>query len=296
MAETDSPLKDLVRDFAPDFAAWLLGVDPAAIVAVHAENVELPAGKVWSDTVFHVTLSNGQTPVLHIEFQGLRTERPMRWRMLDYMSRLVQQGWSSLCSAVIYVGDGAGVHDTGQHQVGCPDGSLTLAWHYRVIRLWQMAAEELLALQRPALLPLLGQTRIAQPEQVLPAAVATIGQVADYSQRVRLFEAFASLMRDEEVLTMAERLIEAMDEGLLMDMPFLRKAREKGRAEGRIEELQKIILDMLTTRLGLTVPQYRRLEDRIEALADENRLRSLLQTAILTGDVAEFEASLAASD
>ena len=94
---------------------------------------------------------------------------------------------------------------------------------------------------------------------------------------------------------MAERLIEAMDEGLLMDMPFLRKAREKGRAEGRIEELQKIILDMLTTRLGLTVPQYRRLEDRIEALTDENRLRSLLQTAILAGDVAEFEASLAAS-
>ena len=97
---------------------------------------------------------------------------------------------------------------------------------------------------------------------------------------------------------MAERLIEAMDEGLLMDMPFLRKAREKsraeGRAEGRIEELQKIILDMLTTRLGLTVPQYRRFEDRIEALTDENRLRSLLQTAILAGDVAEFEASLAA--
>jgi predicted transposase YdaD len=199
MAETDSPLKDLVRDFAPDFAAWLLGVDPADIVAVHAENVELPAGKVWSDTIFHVTLSSGQTTVLHIEFQGLRTERPMPWRMLDYMSRLVQQGWSSLCSAVIYVGDGAGVHDTGQHQVGCPDGSLALAWHYRVIRLWQMAAEELLALQRPALLPLLGQTRIAQPEQVLPAAVAAIGKVADYGQRVRLFDAFASLMRDESL-------------------------------------------------------------------------------------------------
>ena len=307
MAETDSPLKDLVRDFAPDFAAWLLGVDPAAIAAVHAENIELSAGKVWSDTIFHVTLRGGQTTILHIEFQGLRSERPMPVRMLDYISRLAQQGWRSLCSAVIYVGDGAGVHDTGQYQVRCPDGDLTLAWHYRVIRLWQMAAEELLALQRPALLPLLGQTRIGRPEQVLPAAVTAIGQVADYGQRVRLFDAFASLMRDEEVLTMAERLIEAMDEGLLMDTPFLRRSREKGlaqgraegraegRIEGRIEELRKIILDVLATRLQLTVPQYRRIEGRVEALADETRLRSLLRTAILAGDVAEFEAALAAS-
>jgi predicted transposase YdaD len=328
MAETDSPLKELVRDFAPDFAAWLLGVDPAAIAAVHAENVEFSACKVWSDTIFHVTLRSGQTTMLHIEFQGLRSERPMPMRMLDYIGRLVQQGWRSLCSAVIYVGDGAGVHDTGQYQVGCPDGSLTLTWHYRVIRLWQMAAEELLALQRPALLPLLGQTRISQPEQVLPAAVTAIGQVADYGQRVRLFDAFASLMRDEEVLTMAERLIEAMDEGLLMDTPFLRRSREKGlaqgraegraegrtegraegrtegraegrtegRAEGRIEELQKIILDVLATRLKLTVPQYRRIEGRVEALADETRLRSLLRTAILAGDVTEFETALAANE
>ncbi|MCX6032394.1 MAG: hypothetical protein NT169_24270 [Chloroflexi bacterium] len=199
MPETDSPLKDLVRDFAPDFAAWLLDVDPADIVAVHVENIELPAGKVQSDTVLHVTLTSGLTPVLHIEFQGIRTERPMPWRMLDYMSRLVQQGWSSLCSAVIYVGDGAGVRDTGQHRIGCPDGGVALAWNYRVIRLWQMRAEELLALKRPALLALIGQTRIERPEQVVPEAVATIGRVADYGQRVRLFDAFASLMRDESL-------------------------------------------------------------------------------------------------
>ncbi len=114
---------------------------------------------------------------------------------------------------------------------------------------------------------------------------------------------------------MAERLIEAMDEGLLMDTPFLRRAREKGRAEGRVEgraegrvegrmegrtegrteELQKIILDLLSTRLKPTVPQYRRIEGRVEALGDETHLRGLLRTAILAGDVAEFEASLTAS-
>ena len=300
MAETDSPLKDLVRDFAPDFAAWLLNLDPSEIVSVHAENVELPAGKMWSDTVFLVTLGSGQTLALHIEFQGLRSERPMSLRMLDYMGRLAQRGWSALCSVVIYVGHGAGIGDTGNHRLLCPDGEASLAWRYRVIRLWQMAAEELLALKRPALLALLGQTRIAQPEPVVSAVVTTINQVADYGQRVRLFDAFVNLLQDEEILTMAERLIEAMDEGLLMDTPFLRRAREKGRAEGRIEgraegrleELRTVILDVLTARLKLTIPQFRRIQGRVEALSDETRLRGVLQTVILANDVAEVEVAL----
>jgi predicted transposase YdaD len=308
MAGTDSPLKDLVHDFAPDFAAWLLNVERSDIVAIHAENVELPAGKVWSDTVFLVTLSNGQTPVLHIEFQGPRSERPMPGRMLDYMSRLAQQEWSVLCSVVIYVGDGAGIRDTGHHRVLCPDGEASLTWRYRVIRLWQMTAEELLSLKRPALLALLGQTHIALPEQVIPEAVTTISQVVDYGERVRLFDAFTSLMRDEEILTMAERLIEAMDEGLMTDTPFLRRAREKGRAEGRIEGraegriegraegriegLRTIILDVLAARLKLTIPQFRRIQGRVETLSDETRLRGVLQTVILANDVAEVEAAL----
>jgi predicted transposase YdaD len=100
-------------------------------------------------------------------------------------------------------------------------------------------------------------------------------------------------------------MIETVDDGLLMDTPFLRRVREKGRAEGRvegrtegrvkgrIEALQKATLDVLATRLKLTVSEYRRIEAHVEAFTDENRLRSLLQTAILAGDVAEFEAALA---
>jgi predicted transposase YdaD len=212
------------------------------------------------------------------------------------MGRLAQQGWSALCSVVIYVGHGAGINDTGNHRLLCPDGEASLAWRYRVIRLWQMTAEELLALKRPALLALIGQTRIAQPEQVIPEAVTRISRVVDDGLRMRLFEIFVSLMRDEEILAMAERLIEAMDEELFMDTPFLRRAREKGRvegrAEGRIEELRTIILDVLTTRLTLTIPQYRRIEARVAALSDETRLRGVLQIVILANDVAEVEAAL----
>jgi predicted transposase YdaD len=207
MPETDHPLKVLVRDFAPDFAAWLLDVEPEAVRSVRALNIELPAGAVRSDTVFYVTLSDGREVLLHVEFQGERSERPMPWRMVDYLGKIAERelDWRALarvplCGAVLYVGDGAGLHDTGDYQIGCPDGGVTLAWRYRVIRLWQMRAEELLALGRPALLTLIGQTRIEEPARVVPQAVATIGQVADDEERAGLFAAFTSLLRDEEVV------------------------------------------------------------------------------------------------
>lgn len=100
---------------------------------------------------------------------------------------------------------------------------------------------------------------------------------------------------------MAERLMEAMDEGLMMDTPFLRRIREKGRNEGRaegrnegrVEAMQRNTLDVLATRFKLTVPEYRRFEARVEAFSDENRLRNLLQAAILARDAADFEAALA---
>lgn len=324
MPETDHPLKVLVRDFAPDFAAWLLDVTPAAVQHVRALNIELPAGAVRSDTVFYVALSDGRDVLLHVEFQGARSERPLPWRMVDYLGKIAERELDyrrlarlPMCAAVLYVGDGAGAHDTGAYHIACPDGGVTLAWRYRVIRLWQLPAEELLALGRPALLTLLGQTYIADPARVVPQVVAALGQVADVEDRARLLAAFTSLMRDEEILNMAERLLEAMDQGLLMDTPFLRRVREKeriaalaegemrgeargkaegearGEARGKAEGLTEAILDALAIRLNLTATTYRRLEKQVFKLADPERLRELLRVAIQANDVAEFERALA---
>ena len=70
MPETDNPLKVVGRDFAPDFAAWLLEVEPGAVQGVRALNIELPAGALRSDTLFYVTLTDGRELLLHLEFQG----------------------------------------------------------------------------------------------------------------------------------------------------------------------------------------------------------------------------------
>ena len=311
MPQTDTHFKLLVSEFTLDFATWLLDVDEADVRHIQSLNIELPAGALRIDTVFRVTLADGRVTLLHVEFQSRRSERPMPLRMLDYLSRLAQQEAGYLCSAVLYVGDGAGANDEGIHQLECPDGGLTLAWRYRVVRLWQMQAEELLGLSRPALLALIGQTHIEEPERVLPQVIATIQQTPDEEERVRLFAALTSLMRDEEVLEMTERLVEAIDHGLMMDTPFLRRIREEarvegrtvgwaegqteGRVEGRVEGLIEAILEVLTTHPDLSVQTYRQLEYQLSTITDPGRLRDLLQAAIRATVVADFEQTLGTS-
>lgn len=297
MSKTDNPLKIVVREFAPDFAAWLLDVDKIDISHVRSVNIELSTEPVRSDMVFHVTLTGDRATLLHIEFQGPRSKRPMSLRMLDYMSHLAQQEQSDLCSVVLYVGDGAGAGDDGIHQVDCPVGGLSLAWHYRVIRLWQMRAEDFLILNRPALLTLIGQTHIKEPENILPQVVKTIGQTPDVRERSRLFAALASLMRDEEVLEMVEQLVKAIEHEPLLNTPLLRRVREEGRGEGwsegrvegRVDGMIESILDVLTTRLGPSVSTYRRLERRLASITDLGLLRDLLQAAARADDITDFE-------
>jgi hypothetical protein len=49
----------------------------------------------------------------------------MPWRMLEYISLPAGTYRLELLSVVFYVGRGAGVDDTGHHQVQSPTGSVT---------------------------------------------------------------------------------------------------------------------------------------------------------------------------
>jgi hypothetical protein len=324
MSETDSPLKVLVQDFAIDFAAWLLNVPVDEVRYVRPANVELqpdPVQPTWSDTVFHVVLANDCEVLLHIEFQGPSTHRPMAWRMLDYMSRLAEREQTDLCSVVLYVGEGAGRDDKGQHQVMCPDGGPSLLWRYRVVRLWELPAAALLDLERPALLPLIGQTQMVHPERIIPEVVQTIGRLTNTETQARLFTALINLMRDEEVIQMTEKLVQKMDRGLLTDTPYLRRVRQEAREEALAEaseellakqaewsikqrELQEVaqktaqkaqdlmrdsVLDVLVEQFNPPAADYRRVAAQLQQITNLETLRALLQEALRAADFATLE-------
>ena len=118
----------------------------------------------------------------------------MKWRMLEYMARLASTHPLDVWSAVLYVGRGAGLDDTGDYQLTGPDGAVTLSWHYQVVRLWAMQAEELVAVGRPALLALVGQTHIERPDVLLPQIVTHIRNVSNAEMRGRLLTALVALI------------------------------------------------------------------------------------------------------
>ena len=296
--KTDHPLKQLVTTFIAEFAAWWL---QAEVQSVTSRSIELPADAeaLKSDQVFHVTLVDGRTVILHIEFQGRRSHKPMPWRMLEYLVRLAILYRAHLIhSVVVYVGQGAGRTDTGQYEVQRPDGTPALAWNYQVLRLWEMHAEDLLALQRPALLALIGQTRINDATRVIPQVLAQFRTEGDTERQQRLLTALVALIEDEELLTMVEQLLE--EDEVLLDTPFMRrirlKAEEKGRTEGHTEgavtALCQAIRTILNARFSLTETDQDELQARLTRLTDTEALQHLVLTAMQVRDMAAFQATL----
>jgi hypothetical protein len=282
MAATDSPLKRLVSTFITDFAAWLL---KAEVREARALNVALPAETLEADQVFRVILYDGREVLLHIEFQGRRSAVPMQWRMLEYIARLAATYRLELLSVVFYVGRGAGAQDTGRYQVQSPAGAATIAWQYEVIRLWQMPAEEFLRLDRPALLALVGQTRMGQPEAVLPTVVTRLRQEPDGERRHQLLTGLLALLLTEEWIRMVERLLE--EDWLINESPFLQRLlRERALATRRDD-----ILEVLVVRFALSGAVYDQVAQRLATLT-EAQLSGLLRAALQSTQLADFLAIL----
>lgn len=305
MTQVDNPLKVLIASFSDLFAAWLLGQPPRRVRPL---NVELPASTTRSDLVFEVIQVDGRIVLLHIELQGRRSHKPMPWRMLDYMTRLARREFGDtqpdaslrLHSVVIYTEPGAGANDTGHYELLGTGDAFSLAWRYEVVRLWQMEAEEILKLGQPAFLPLIGQSRLRQPEQILSQTLSQLRQVADEQQRGRLLTALMSLMRDEEVLKMVEKMLDASEE-LLLDTPYLQRIRQQGKEEGRLEGkaegvlegLREAILEAITLRFNPPAKDYRQISQQLEQLTERKPMQELHATAIEAEKIAIFTSRLA---
>ena len=235
MSETDTPLKQLFTGFGKELAQWLLNTPIKS--ARHAAT-ELPPSKgtIRADYVLEVTLPDDSQLLLHTEFQGSSSERPVPWRMLDYNARLAEQTQFFVCSTIIYLGEGAGATDTGQHQLLCPvTGKPSIQWHYQVLHLWRLKAEQLLALNNPVLLTLIGQTEIANPAEIFPQVLASIRQQTEGQQK--LLQLFIDLLNKEEWLAMVKQLVE---QDPILNTPFMRE-KQMLRLEGKRETLSHLL-------------------------------------------------------
>lgn len=276
---TDTTLKQLVQRSILDVAFWLLG-EP--VQSAETRTVELAARKetVRPDMVFLLTLADGRRVILHIEFQGPRSKAPMPRRMLDYITRLLEEypGIPLHC-VVLYVGKGAGSNDTGSHTVRNAGGHATIHWHYQVIHLWKMAASDLLKLNRPALLPLLGQTRMQDPMGEARQAIDQIRTIATAELRHNMLVDLMMLMSDKEVIAMINDL--------------LTQESELGIKSGYVEFLDtELALRMLNRKLGALNDA---LTERVKALPP-TQIDRLLDDVFNFETQAELERWLTAAE
>lgn len=289
MAVTDIILKQLISNGAPAFAAWLLH---AEVENVEALPGELPFEAVHADAVFRVQLASGAAVVLHVEFQGRSSHRPMPWRMLDYMVRLALKHQLPIHSAVLYVEQGSGSEDTGRHDHPAGDGTIALAWTYQVIHLWRMQAEDLLALGRRNLLPLIGLTQIDRPAETMPRVVSEIRAEPDERQQVLLLTHLVALLTDEEVFTMTQRLISDLDLEDLKRHPALWQTFQRWQRE----TLRDNVLEVLVARFNPLASDYRKVERKIAAIEGIEHLRDLLRHAAQVADFEAFAALLESTE
>lgn len=323
--ETDNPLKRLVHTSIIDFAEWLLG---ATVVDVRTANIELPIdpAPIKADQLFWITIEGGSEVLFHIEFQGKSSHKPMRYRMLDYIVRLVDMERDvKIHSVVFYIGKGVGERDTGHHKIEGANDQITLSWNYDVIHLWKLIPEQLLELQRPGLLPLIGQTDIKNPEKIIPQVFERIKAVPNSERQHRLLTELLALLTDERMMEMVENLME--QEEWVLDTPFLRRMRrkaedkrlqgleegrekgleegreegrekgleeghEKGLDEGRTIERRQSILEIIKLQHNPVVTDYFQVEKELSNIWSNEKLTEIFRAAVMAEDFATFVRTL----
>ena len=216
----------------------------------------------------------------------------MPLRELDSLSRLALkfQDMELYSSVVFYVGKGAGQDDTGIHEITNPKGGITLSWQYKVIRLWKMKAEELVEMEKPTLLGLIGQTQITEPETLLPLVVEMVKTLPNVEMQKRLFTEMLLLIEDDEVLKMLDRLIE--NEDLLLNTPMMRRLRRQGFEEGSLNKSHDAILKIVDIRFQPQSPLRQQFEQQLAPIVNETMLDMLLMTAVQCQTIVEFQTLL----
>jgi len=260
-----------------DPASWLAwaGLPPDGPVQPLDSEVSTVLAEV--DKILRV---DGPSPsIVHFEVQSSRDET-LPLRVLVYHALLRQRHDVPIASVVVLLRPLAdGPELSGEQRWHDSAGELTVAFRYRVVRVWQRPVEELLSggLGLVPLAPLAAVGRDDLPS-VIDRMAARIDREAGPDEARHLWSAALLLMglrydRDEarEVIRRMNWLKDSTTYQAILD-----EGREEGRAagreEGRLREARRFLIRMATRKLG---PPDTAAAATIEAIADVERIEQL---------------------
>jgi predicted transposase/invertase (TIGR01784 family) len=230
----DNVCKFLAENYSRDFAQWLLG---EAISFTQLSPSELSLEPIRADAL--ILLESDQM-ILHLEFQT-DPDPKMSFRMLDYRTRVYRRfPKKTMRQVVIYL------KETSSPLVQENAFILPNTRHeYEVLRLWEIAAEEMLGLS--GLLPLANLGKTPNRPEILRQVAAKIDNIEGRTEKSNLAAATAILAG----LVLSKEIIGSLlREEIMRESVIYQDIRESGKAQGRREEAVSLILRLLNRRLG----------------------------------------------
>lgn len=211
-------------------------------------------------------------------------EQALRDLMLVYLSR------NEVPNVIVVVLRPKGqlrVPDKAHRQ--SPDGVTELRGRWRVIELWNIPAEPVLATADPGIMPWVPLMQAADPpEDVLRRCLEVIDQHAqaeDHERLMAVTEVFTRLRyKDSGLLSILGRGTKMIEEAYELGKALL--IRDAIAAKG-----QKDILKILRIRFGPVPPE---LEAEVKAIRDESVLDAAIELAASRPDLGHFATDLRA--
>jgi hypothetical protein len=170
-------------------------------------------------------------------------------------------------------------------EVVSPSGSTSLRLNWQVVEMWNVPAEQLLATGDPGLMPWATLSHTDQtPARLLADCREVIERAGSSEEKQTLLmvaQVLASLRYNKGDVLKVFGGREAM-----LESPLLDELRQEFSTEGRAQGRAADIIKVLRRRLGEPSPE---IEQLINAIRSEERLDDLLNAAVDSSSMAEFE-------
>jgi hypothetical protein len=266
----DDTMKRLIRAYPQHFVSWVL----KGAIFKAALSIEL---KNWTrETDFLLDVIQNERPMLvHMEFQS-REDEDMAQRLLEYNVLATREHGRPVLSCLIYLRKDSKITESPLVWE-LPTGQKVLYFHFNVIKLWEITAEELIQTDLIGLLPLVPLTKDGGQYEVIDEVATKLASAKEYNLLEYALR-FASLAFKDSVDREWLNRRFAVYRDILEDSWVVQEERREGELRG----LHLAVLDVIQARFPEILPYAKKqLEgiDETEILRHSIVKMSTVQTA-----------------
>ncbi len=257
MGDWDKSLKTLVAGCPQAFAELILRQSDMKVTSMLP--TDLKGYDLETDSLLAVEPREGKEIILLVEFQS-SNDKEMGDRLLDYSARIKKKYARPVLACVIFLRKDGIVPEPPLIWESF-DGKNILTFNYICIKLWELNAEDLLAFNQPALLPLTLMTKGGAHRTMVERVFEGL---LEYGLKDLLpaSNLLAGLVLDKNDLEWLQRRFQQMNDILKQSPAYrwmtddaraegLEQGREQGLEQGRekaLEQFRAAIIEIVTGR------------------------------------------------